>query len=416
MKIAIIGSGISGLTAAYVLSRKNDVTIFEKNDYIGGHTHTHEIEEEGTVLSVDSGFIVYNERTYPNFIKLLNQLGVESQLTRMGFSVKSEKDNLEYAGHSLSGLFAQRHNLIRPSFLKILYGMVRFNSKARNDLPYLTPETTLGEYLNSKNYSKEFIMNYIIPIGAAIWSTVPYDMMGIPAIFFIRFFDNHGLLQIVDRPNWWVIKGGSKNYIEKMIVNFKDSIKLSSPVNKVTRNTNKVEIFYGRNSNDSDIFDKVIFSNHSDQALQILENPTKEENEILGSIKYQTNDAILHYDYSILPKRKRAWSSWNYLLDKDKKKPVSLTYNMNILQSLSSNRTYCVSLNSDDLIDSSKIIKHLKYEHPLFTVSSLDAQKRKNEISGKNNTFYCGAYWHNGFHEDGVVSALDVCEGFEEKL
>ena len=220
MKIAIIGSGISGLTAAYILSRKNDITVFEKNDYIGGHTHTHEIEEEGKTVSVDSGFIVYNERTYPNFINILNKLGVQSQLTRMGFSVKSEKDNLEYAGHSLDGLFAQRSNLIRPSFLKILYGMARFNSKARKDLPHLIPEVTLGEYLYSNNYSKEFIKNYIIPIGAAIWSTVPDDMLEISAIFFIRFFDNHGLLQIIDRPNWWVIKGGSKKYIEKMILNW----------------------------------------------------------------------------------------------------------------------------------------------------------------------------------------------------
>ena len=416
MKIAIIGSGISGLTAAYILSRKNDITVFEKNDYIGGHTHTHEIEEEGTTVSVDSGFIVYNERTYPNFINILNKLGVQSQLTRMGFSVKSEKDNLEYAGHSLDGLFAQRSNLMRPSFLKILYGMARFNSRARKDLPYLIPEVTLGEYLHSNNYSKEFIANYIIPIGAAIWSTAPDDMLEISAIFFIRFFDNHGLLQVIDRPNWWVIKGGSKKYIEKMILGFKDSIKISSPVHKVKRSAGKVEIIFGKHLNSSDVFDKVIFSNHSDQALRVLENPTDQENEILGSIKYQTNEAILHNDYSILPNRRRAWSSWNYLLDREGKKPVSLTYNMNILQSLKSSRTYCVSLNSKDLIDSNKIIKNLKYEHPLFTVSTMDAQKRKNEISGKNNTFYCGAYWRNGFHEDGVVSALDVCKSFGEIL
>lgn len=416
MKIAIIGSGISGLTAAYVLSRRNDITIFEKNDYIGGHTHTHDIEENGVKFSVDSGFIVYNERTYPNFIKLLKKLDVPSQLTRMGFSVKSNINNLEYAGHSLDGLFAQRINLFRPSFLKILYGMARFNSKARKDLPYLSPETTLGEYLEINNYPKEFIGNFIIPIGAAIWSTAADDMLNISAIFFIRFFDNHGLLQIIDRPKWYVIKGGSKNYVKKMIASFQESIKLSSPVKKVKRSSDNVEVFYGKHSSHSDIFDKVIFSNHSDQALQILESPTNAESEILGSIKYQKNKAILHYDHSILPNRKRAWSSWNYLLDQDKSKPVSLTYNMNILQSLSSQRTYCVSLNSDGLVDSSKIIKNLNYEHPLFTVESLDAQKRKNEISGKNNTFYCGAYWHNGFHEDGVVSALDVCENFGETL
>ena len=416
MKIAIIGSGISGLTAAYVLSRRNDITIFEKNDYVGGHTHTHDIEENGVVVSVDSGFIVYNERTYPNFIKLLKKLDVPSQLTRMGFSVKSNINNLEYAGHSLDGLFAQRINLFRPSFLKILYGMARFNSKARKDLPYLSPETTLGEYLEINNYPKEFIGNFIIPIGAAIWSTAADDMLNISAIFFIRFFDNHGLLQIIDRPKWYVIKGGSKNYVKKMIASFQESIKLSSPVKKVKRSSDNVEVFYGKHSSHSDIFDKVIFSNHSDQALQILESPTNAESEILGSIKYQKNKAILHYDHSILPNRKRAWSSWNYLLDQDQSKPVSLTYNMNILQSLSSQRTYCVSLNSDGLVDSSKIIKNLNYEHPLFTVESLDAQKRKNEISGKNNTFYCGAYWQNGFHEDGVVSALDVCENFGESL
>ena len=374
------------------------------------------LRKNGVTVSVDSGFIVYNERTYPNFIKLLKKLDVPSQLTRMGFSVKSNINNLEYAGHSLDGLFAQRINLFRPSFLKILYGMTRFNTEARKDLPYLSPETTLGEYLDINNYPKEFIGNFIIPIGAAIWSTAADDMLNISAIFFIRFFDNHGLLQIIDRPKWYVIKGGSKNYVKKMIASFQESIKLSTPVKKVKRSSDNVEVFYGKHSNHSDIFDKVIFSNHSDQALQILEKPTNAESEILGSIKYQKNKAVLHYDYSILPNRKRAWSSWNYLLDQDQSKPVSLTYNMNILQSLSSQRTYCVSLNSDGLIDSSKIIKNLNYEHPLFTVESLDAQKRKNEISGKNNTFYCGAYWHNGFHEDGVVSALDVCENFGETL
>ena len=416
MKIAIIGSGISGLTCAYILSRNNDITMFEKNDYIGGHTNTHEIYHNGSTFWVDSGFIVYNERTYPNFIKILDQLGVESQLTRMGFSVKSEKSNLEYAGHSLDGLFAQRSNIFRPSFLKILFGMARFNSKARNDIKSISLETTLGDYLISNNYSKEFINNYIVPIGAAIWSTVPSRMMDIPAVFFIKFFDNHGLLQIVDRPKWWVIKGGSKKYIEKMISSFKDSIKLSSPVIKVIRSRNDVEIIYGENSDYSEHFDKVIFSNHSDQALKLIEKPTQKEIDILGSIKFQNNNAILHFDDSILPDRKRAWSSWNYLLDLEQDNPVALTYNMNILQSLDSSRTFCVSLNCDDLIDSNKIIKNLKYEHPVFTVSSLNAQKRKHEISGENNTYYCGAYWRNGFHEDGVTSALDVCENFGESL
>ena len=416
MKIAIIGSGISGLTCAYMLNRKHDITIFEKNDYIGGHTHTHEIEHNGIKWNVDSGFIVYNERTYPNFINILDRLGVERQLTRMGFSVKSEKNDLEYAGHSLNGLFAQRSNLIRPSFIRMLRSMWRFNSEARADLKELDSDTTLGDYLKLNNYPEEFIQHFIIPIGAAIWSTVPHQMMNMPAIFFIRFFDNHGLLQIVDRPNWWVITGGSKRYVEKMVDGFENKIRLSSPVKNVKREDGCITVQFGSSYLDSENFDSVIFATHSNQSLAMLDAPTKDEIEILSAIKYQKNDALLHYDDSILPKRKNAWSSWNYLLDEDQSKAVALTYNMNILQSLKSDRTFCVSLNSGNLVDESKVIKELSYDHPLFTTSSINAQNRKNEISGKNNTYYCGAYWRNGFHEDGVMSALDVCKDFGESL
>ena len=416
MKIAIIGSGISGLTCAYMLNRKHDITIFEKNDYIGGHTHTHEIEYSGRKWNIDSGFIVYNERTYPNFINILDRLGVERQLTRMGFSVKSEKNDLEYAGHSLNGLFAQRSNLFRPSFIRMLRSMWRFNSEARADLKELDSDTTLGEYLKLNNYPEEFIQHFIVPIGAAIWSTVPNQMMDMPAIFFIRFFENHGLLQIVDRPNWWVITGGSKRYVEKMVDGFENKIRLSSPVKNVKREDGSITVQFGANSLESENFDSVIFATHSNQSLAMLDAPTKEEIEILSAIKYQKNDALLHYDDSILPKRKNAWSSWNYLLDEDQSKAVALTYNMNILQSLKSDRTFCVSLNSGNLVDESKVIKELSYDHPLFTTSSINAQSRKHEISGKNNTYYCGAYWRNGFHEDGVVSALDVCKDFGESL
>ena len=416
MKIAIIGSGISGLTCAYILNRKHDITIFEKNDYIGGHTHTHEIEHNGIKWNVDSGFIVYNERTYPNFINILDRLGVERQLTRMGFSVKSEKNDLEYAGHSLNGLFAQRSNLFRPSFIRMLRSMWRFNSEARADLKGLDSETTLGEYLKSNGYPEEFIQHFIVPIGAAIWSTVPNQMMDMPAIFFIRFFENHGMLQIVDRPNWWVITGGSKRYVEKMVDGFENKIRLSSPVKNVKREDGSITVQFGANSLESENFDSVIFATHSNQSLAMLDAPTKEEIEILSAIKYQKNDALLHYDDSILPKRKNAWSSWNYLLDEDQSKAVALTYNMNILQSLKSDRTFCVSLNSGNLVDESKVIKELSYDHPLFTTSSIKAQSRKHEISGKNNTYYCGAYWRNGFHEDGVMSALDVCKDFGESL
>ena len=416
MKIAIVGSGISGLTCAYLLNREHDITVFEKNDYVGGHTHTHEIEYDGEEFSVDSGFIVYNEWTYPNFIKLLDQLGVERQLTRMGFSVKSEKNNLEYAGHSLNGLFAQRSNFFRPSFMRILFSMRRFNAEARDDLGTLDPQITLGQYLTSNNYPREFIQHYIIPIGAAIWSTVPKQMMDVPAVFFIRFFENHGLLQVVNRPNWWVISGGSKKYVEKMIYDFKGKIRLSTPVKNVKRGIDSITVKFGSNGLEKENFDSIIFACHSNQSLAMLDSPSKQEEEVLGAIKYQKNDALLHFDDSILPKRKNAWSSWNYLLDEDPNRAVALTYNMNILQSLKSDRTFCVSLNSGDLIDRSKVIKHLNYEHPLFTLSSINAQGRKHEVSGKNNTYYCGAYWRNGFHEDGVISALDVCKDFGQSL
>ena len=416
MKIAIIGSGISGLTSAYLLSRKHDITLFEKNNYIGGHTHTHELEFNGHTHFVDSGFIVYNERTYPNFIKILEQLNVDRQITRMGFSVKSKKKNLEYAGHSLNGLFAQRSNLLKPSYLNMLRSMLKFNKESRRDLDSIKPSLTLGEYLENNHYPDSFIENFIIPIGAAVWSTIPNLMMEMPAIFFIRFFENHGMLQIIDRPKWWVIKNGSKSYVEKIINNFRDKIRLSTPVKNVKRIDGKIIIASGDDKMVEEEFDSVVFATHSNQSLKLLDEPSTLEKEILSAIPYQNNNALLHYDDSILPKRKNAWSSWNYTLDRDDDKPVSLTYNMNILQGLDSPRTYCVSLNSEDLIDKSKIIKKLNYDHPLFTLEGVEAQKRKDQISGVNNTYYCGAYWRNGFHEDGVVSALDVCKSFGEYL
>ena len=416
MKIAIIGSGISGLTAAYLLNKKHEITIFESNDYIGGHTHTHSLDIGANKVSVDSGFIVYNENTYPNFIKILQKLKVESQKTQMGFSVKSIRNNLEYSGNSLGSMFSQRSNIFKPSFLIMLKNILRFNKEAEKQIGEINPSMSLGDFLAHYKYSPYFINNYILPIGAAIWSTKVSSMLDMSAIFFINFFKNHSLLQIKNRAQWYVIKGGSNKYIEKMIDSFRTKIRLSSPVKKVIRNNEKVEIIFGASDYSQETFDSVIFANHSDQALELLDNPSKSEKEILSSIKYQKNNVLLHFDESILPKRKSTWSSWNFLLDNDSDKPVALTYNMNILQNLKCDETLCVSLNSDDHIDKSKIIKKIVYDHPLFTVDSLKAQSRKEEINGKNNSYFCGAYWRNGFHEDGVVSALDVCKKFGESL
>ena len=416
MKFAIIGSGISGLTAAYLLNRNHDITVYESNDYVGGHTHTHEIVLNGKKWAVDTGFIVYNERTYPNFIKLLDQLKVERQLTSMGFSVKSSQKDLEYAGNSINTLFAQRSNILRPSFIRMLRSILRFNSEAEHHLDNLDEFVTLGHYLSLYNYPEEFINDFIIPMGAAIWSTKPVNMMKMPAIFFIQFFRNHGLLAVKNRPNWWVIKGGSKCYVEKMTISFNDKIRIATPVKKVKRNERSIEVIYGKTAQESETFDAVIFATHSDQALSLLEKPSVQEVKILEALQYQKNEALLHLDESILPKRKLAWASWNYLLDQNPEEPVALTYNMNILQSLNSDHTFCVTLNNHDAIDPSKVIKKIIYHHPLYTVDAIKAQNRKHEISGQKNTYYCGAYWHNGFHEDGVVSALDVCEHFGEKL
>ena len=415
MKIAIIGSGISGLTSAYLLNRNHDITVFEANDYIGGHTHTHNIKIKDKEYAVDTGFIVYNERTYPNFIKLLDTLGVERQLSTMGFSVKSASEDYEYAGESLNSLFAKRSNIFRLGFLRMLYEMYRFGKKSDSTGLGLDVSITLGTYLKSENYSNEFINYFIIPMGAAIWSTPANKVLDMPAYFFIKFFYNHGMLEIINRPKWWVIKDGSSAYIKKIIKGFESKINLSSPIKTVSRLDNGIEIETA-NSKKSLIFDAVVFATHSDQALAMLTDPTEKEKDILSSIPYQKNEVLLHTDSSVLPKRKLAWASWNYQLDSNPESPVVLTYNMNILQSLECDETFCVTLNDHQSVDKSKILKKITYHHPLFTVKGIEAQKRKLEISGVNNTYYCGAYWHNGFHEDGVASAIEVCKHFGEQI
>ena len=415
MKIAIIGSGISGLTSAYLLNRNHDITVFEANDYIGGHTHTHNIKIKNKEYAVDTGFIVYNERTYPNFIKLLDTLGVERQLSTMGFSVKSASEDYEYAGESLNSLFAKRSNIFRLGFLRMLYEMYHFGKKSDSTGLGLDASITLGTYLRSENYSNEFINYFIIPMGAAIWSTPANKVLDMPAYFFIKFFYNHGMLEIINRPKWWVIKDGSSAYIKKIIKGFESKINLSSPIRTVSRLDNGIEIETA-NSEKSLMFDAVVFATHSDQALAMLKNPTEKEKDILSSIPYQKNEVLLHTDSSVLPKRKLAWASWNYQLDSNPESPVVLTYNMNILQSLDCDETFCVTLNDHQSVDKSKVLKKITYHHPLFTVKGIEAQKRKLEISGVNNTYYCGAYWHNGFHEDGVASAIEVCKHFGEQI
>lgn len=420
-RIAIIGTGISGLTCAYLLNKRHDISVFEANDYIGGHTATVDVEVQNQRYSIDTGFIVYNDWTYPNFIKLMNRIGVKGQPTQMSFSVKNLAQNLEYNGNTINSLFAQRRNLLRPRFWSMVGEILRFNKLCKqlySDKPSgEIGDITLGYFLQQNQFSRDFTENYILPMCAAIWSSSLQDTKGFPLAFFLQFFNNHGLLNITDRPVWHTIKGGSRQYIEPLTAQFKDKIKLNCAVNSVS----KFDAGYHLTSSQGQQyqFDEVIFACHSDQALKILSAPSQAQTEILTRMPYAMNEVVLHTDTGILPKRKLAWASWNYRLkgsDDDLQAPTTLTYNMNILQRLNCRQTFCVTLNNSDAIDPAKILRTFHYAHPQFSLQSLAAQQRRNEICGVDGLHFCGAYWYNGFHEDGVNSALDVCARFNERL
>ena len=413
-RVAIVGSGISGLVVAHLLHPHCEITLFEADDRIGGHTHTHSLEQQGLSYAVDSGFIVYNERTYPNFIRLLEQLGVETQPSDMSFSVQSAASGLEYNGTSLNRLFAQRRNLLRPSFHRMLRDILRFYREAGELLEGGDHTTTLGEYLEQNRYGDEFVNDHIIPMGAAIWSADPARMHEFPAQNFVRFFHNHGFLQRKDRPRWRVVRGGSQRYVDALTRPFAERIMLSTPVESITRRQDGVEIRC--KERDPQCFDEVVIATHSDQALQMLADPSPAEREILGAIGYQRNDTTLHSDARLLPRQRRAWASWNYYLPSGPSPLPTVTYNMNILQTLRSPKPFCVTLNRDSEIDSEQIFDRMVYHHPIFNRAALEAQNRRDEISGINRTHYCGAYWGYGFHEDGVVSGLAVARHFGQDL
>jgi len=412
MKIAVVGTGIAGNVAAYYLTKHNDVTVFEANDYIGGHTHTHQIVDQDQHYTIDSGFIVFNYKTYPNFIKLLQELDVAVQPSPMSFSVKCENTGLEYNGTTLNTLFAQRRNLFRPKFYGMIKDVLRFNKEAPGILQAQDELISLGEYLQRNKYSYEFINHYIIPMGAAIWSADPAMMHHFPAYYFIRFFHNHGMLSIDDRLMWYVIKGGSNCYVKQLVKPYENKIRLNTPVKRVRRFSSHVEIEtteYGVEN-----FDYGFIASHSDQALGLLSDATSLEKSILGAIPYQQNEAVLHTDREVLPKRRLAWAAWNYHILQQQQNRIALTYNMNILQSIKAPVDFCVTLNNTQSIDETKIIKHMTYDHPVFTPKGVAAQQRQHEINGPNRTFFCGAYWRFGFHEDGVISALNALQHFKE--
>jgi len=413
VRIAIVGTGISGLTAAHRLAGRHELTLFEANDYVGGHTNTVDVEIDGERHAIDTGFIVFNDWTYPNFIALLNRLGVPSQPTEMSFSVRCDQSGLEYNGGSLNGLFADRANLVRPSFYRFIAEILRFNREAPRVLEVASEELTVSAFLRGHRFSADFRDNYLLPMGAAIWSCPVGTFENFPMRFIAEFYQNHGLLNVWNRPQWRVIQGGSRTYVEALIDDFRDSIRLNTPVKQVRRFSDRVEVITAQG--EAEPFDHVIFACHSDQALRMLETPTGPEREILGAFPYERNTAVLHTDISLLPRRRRAWAAWNYRVAADKPARATVTYNMNILQRLSSRQTFCVTLNDVDRIEPARVLRRFVYHHPVFTTARRGAQARHGELLDSNRSSFCGAYWGNGFHEDGVKSAMAVCAALDSR-
>ena len=415
MRIAIIGTGIAGLTCAHLLSRRHELTVFEAADRVGGHTHTVDVRWRDQPYAVDTGFIVFNDWTYPHFIRLLEHLRVPSRPTEMSFSVHDPHSGFEYNGHDLNSVFAQRRNLLSPGFWGMLRDVLRFNRQALADLDKqrIGSETTLGQYLHQQGYGQRFIHHYIVPMGSAIWSMPLADMLDFPLQFFVRFCRNHGLLSVSHRPQWRVIEGGSRSYLAPLCQPFAGRIRLNCPVQRVSRDEAGVDVSW---TGGQERFDKVVFACHSDQALALLAAPSGQESAILGAIRYASNEVVLHTDARLLPRRRRAWASWNYRLGNSAQAPAALTYNMNILQGIEAPVTFCVSLNQTALVDPAQILARFSYAHPQYSLAALAAQARQDELQGQQHSYYCGAYWANGFHEDGVVSALTVASHFGEAL
>ena len=385
MRIAIVGTGISRLTCAW-------------------HGR----------YAVDTGFVVYNEQTYPNFVKILDRLGVETHPTQMSFSVKCERTGLEYSGRSLNTVFAQRRNLVRPWFHRLLRDILRFNRAAKRLLEQGVKAPDFATVLSTGGYSPQFLSHYILPMGAAIWSTSPARLLRFPAYFFLRFFRNHGLLGVNEHLQWRTLVGGSSTYVKPMADPFRDRIRVACPVTSVTRGEDGVTVTSAGAGTER--FDHVILATHSDQALAVLADPTDAEREVLGAIGYADNDVVLHTDTSLLPRNRRAWACWNYHVLPEDRDQVVTTYNMNELQGIEGPDTFCVTLNRSSEIDPERVIRSFRMAHPVYTPETVAAQARHGDISGTGRTHFCGAYWRNGFHEDGVVSALEVCRRFEARL
>jgi predicted NAD/FAD-binding protein len=406
--IAIVGAGISGLTAAHVLYDRHDITVFEASRYAGGHTNTIRVDTGDATHHVDTGFIVFNDRNYPSFERLLGRIGVPSQPSEMSFAVSDERGDFEYSSTSVNGLFANRRHLITPAFLRMVAEIRRFQRAARSLLADDGAGPSLGHWVEQLRFSRDFVERLIVPQASAVWSADPRQMWTFPARFLAEFFDNHGMLGLRDRPRWRTVAGGSARYVEALVRPWQHRLRLGTPVDAVERHDDHVTV--RPRGGDPERFDEVVLATHSDQALRMLADATDREHRILGAIPYQPNEAVLHTDATLLPARRRAWASWNYHLLDEPPGRTTVTYHMNRLQSLDADSEFCVTLNRTEAIDPEKVIRKIHYSHPVYTAAGADAQRRHEEISGRGRTHYCGAYWGWGFHEDGVVSGLRVAE------
>ena len=409
MRIAIVGAGVSGLVAAHLLHREHEITLYEAGSYAGGHANTVRVDTEDATYDVDTGFIVFNDRNYPVFERILRGAGVAWQPSEMTFSVSDERGDFEYNGSSPNGLFAKRAHLATPWFHRMVSDLVRFNRRARELLRGGGEGPSLGHWLEEHRFSRPFIERLIVPQASAVWSADPAQMWSFPARFLVAFFDNHGMLGFRDRPQWRTVSGGSARYVEALVRPWRDRLRLDTPVEAITRHDDHVLV--RPRGGEAERYDHVIVATHADQALRALGDAGDREHEILGAIPYQPNEAVLHTDASLLPRRRRAWASWNYHLLDEPPGRSTVTYHMNRLQSLRADRELCVTLNRTEAIDPAKVLAKIDYAHPVYTAAGAAAQRRHGEISAlERRTHFCGAYWGWGFHEDGAASALRVAQ------
>ena len=413
MKVAVIGSGISGLSAAHYLSKNFKVDLFEKNDHFGGHSHTLDINIEYNIIPVDIGFIVFNFQTYPNFINFLNDNNVEIEKSNMSFSVSVKGTNIEYCGKGILGIFSNKKNLLNFNFFKMFFEIIKFYKKS-NNLKNTEENLKLDDFLKSEGMSEYFINYHIVPMVSAIWSMPPYEAKQMPLTFFLKFFQNHGLFNLKKRPQWYTIKNRSRTYVNKILKTISGEYYKNYPINKISRHPNGVQVFYGGKNEFFD-YDKVVIATHADEALSLISEPTKDEKDILSNFKYKKNYAVIHTDETVMPNNKKAWSSWNSSVNKDNNSQTSITYWLNLLQNLNTKKNFFLSLNPFYKIEKNKIIKEINFTHPYYDKAALDNQKRLKYIQNKNNTLYCGSYFGYGFHEDGIKSSIEIIKYFNDK-